>query len=163
MGRSACAEPQCLYKGALFLSKREVWNNLLHFRRMEIIYLFIELDEWENFIRKINRTESQTTNVIVGSYGRSVRESRWLCYNISGDIWFIRLGVMFLILEKGLQIEVQDVQKYCSHIFFINNRLDAQFFFMYVYFYSLHVSGSHVPIIRGINCINTTSGICHSV
>jgi len=27
---------------------------------------------------------------------------------------------------------------------------------MYVYFYSLHVSVSHVPIIRRINCINTT-------
>jgi len=47
-------------------------------------------------------------------------------------------------------------------IIFVNNQLDAQFFFMYVYFYSLHVSGSHVPIIRRINCINTTSGICHS-
>ena len=46
---------------------------------------------------------------------------------------------------------------------FVSNQLDAQFFFMYVYFYSLHVSGSHVPIIRRINCINTTSGICHSV
>jgi hypothetical protein len=34
---------------------------------------------------------------------------------------------------------------------------------MYVYFYSLHVSDSHVSIIRRINCINTTSGICHSV
>ena len=45
----------------------------------------------------------------------------------------------------------------------VNNQLDAQFFFMYVYFYSLHVSGSHVSIIRRINCINTTSGICHSV
>jgi hypothetical protein len=42
---------------------------------------------------------------------------------------------------------------------FLNNQLDAQFFFLYVYFYSLHVSGSHVPIIRKINCINTTSGI----
>ena len=30
-----------------------------------------------------------------------------------------------------------------------NNQLDAQFF-MCVYFYSLHVSGSHVPIIRRI-------------
>ena len=48
-------------------------------------------------------------------------------------------------------------------IIFVNNQLDEQFFFMYVYFYSLHVSGSHVPIIRRINCINTTSGICHSV
>jgi len=33
----------------------------------------------------------------------------------------------------------------------VNNQLDAQFFFMYVYFYSLHVSRSHVPIIRRIN------------
>jgi len=48
-------------------------------------------------------------------------------------------------------------------IIFVNNQLDAQFFFIYVYFYSLHVLGSHVPIIRGINCISTTSGICHSV
>jgi hypothetical protein len=43
-------------------------------------------------------------------------------------------------------------------IIFVNNQLDAQFFFLYVYFYSLHVH-----IIRKINCINTTSGICHSV
>jgi len=44
----------------------------------------------------------------------------------------------------------------------VNNQLDAQLFIMYVYFYSLHVSGSHVPIIRRINYINTY-GICHSV
>ena len=31
----------------------------------------------------------------------------------------------------------------------VNNQLDVQFF-MYVYFYSLRVSGSHVPIIRRI-------------
>jgi len=35
-------------------------------------------------------------------------------------------------------------------IIFVNNQLDAQFFFMYVYFHSLHVSGSHVLIIRRI-------------
>jgi len=46
---------------------------------------------------------------------------------------------------------------------FVNNQLDAQFFFMYVYSYSLHVSDSYVSIIRRINYINTTSGICHSV
>jgi len=48
-------------------------------------------------------------------------------------------------------------------IILVNNQLDAQFFFIYVYFYSLHVSVSHVPIIRRINCINMTSGACHSV
>ena len=34
---------------------------------------------------------------------------------------------------------------------------------MYVHFYSLHVSGNHLPIIRRINCINAIPGICHSV
>ena len=37
---------------------------------------------------------------------------------------------------------------------FVNNQLDAQFFDVCVYFYSLHVSGSHVPIIRRINPLN---------
>jgi len=31
----------------------------------------------------------------------------------------------------------------------VNNHIDAQFF-MHVYFYFVHVSGSHVPIIRRI-------------
>ena len=35
------------------------------------------------------------------------------------------------------------------HWILVNNQLDAQFF-TYVYFYSLHVSGGHVPIIRRI-------------
>ena len=34
---------------------------------------------------------------------------------------------------------------------------------MYVYFYSLHVSGYNVPIIRRINCINAIPGIGHCV
>jgi len=50
-----------------------------------------------------------------------------------------------------------------SYKLFVNNQLDAKFFFVYVYFYSLHVSGSHVPIIRIINSINKISGICHPV
>jgi len=36
-----------------------------------------------------------------------------------------------------------------SGMILVNNQLDQQFF-MCVYFYSLHVSGSHVPIIRRI-------------
>ena len=42
---------------------------------------------------------------------------------------------------------------------FLNKQLDAQFFFMYVYFYYLHVSDSYVSIIRRINCISTTPGM----
>jgi len=48
-------------------------------------------------------------------------------------------------------------------VIFVNNQFEALFFFIYVYFYSLRVSASHVIIISRINCINTTSGICHSV
>ena len=35
--------------------------------------------------------------------------------------------------------------------------------FLFIYFSSLRVSSNLVLIIRRINCINTTSGICHSV
>ena len=34
-------------------------------------------------------------------------------------------------------------------VIIVNNQLDEQFF-MHIYFYSLHVSGSHVPITRRI-------------
>ena len=48
-------------------------------------------------------------------------------------------------------------------IILVNNQLDAQFFFLYVYFNSLHVSSSTVLIIRKrINFINMTSGKCYS-
>ena len=36
-----------------------------------------------------------------------------------------------------------------NRMILVNNQLDTQFF-MYVYFYSLHVSGSHVSVIRRI-------------
>ena len=44
-------------------------------------------------------------------------------------------------------------------IILFNEQLDAQFFFVYVYFNSLHVSSIRVLIIRRFNCINTISGI----
>jgi len=36
-------------------------------------------------------------------------------------------------------------------------------FSYYVYFFSLHVLGYYVPIIRRNNCTYATLGICHSV
>jgi hypothetical protein len=49
-------------------------------------------------------------------------------------------------------------------IILVNNQPDAQYLFSYMfYFSSLHASGIYMPIIRRINCINTISGICHSV
>ena len=45
---------------------------------------------------------------------------------------------------------------------FVNDQPDAQFFFVYLFTpISVHVSSNQVLIIRRVNCINTTSGICH--
>jgi hypothetical protein len=50
----------------------------------------------------------------------------------------------------------------CYYMILVNDKLDTHSFFLYVYFNSLHVSSNLVLIIRRINCINTTSGMCHS-
>jgi len=42
-----------------------------------------------------------------------------------------------------------EVERNSELLILVNNQLDAQFF-LYVYFYSLHVSGSHVTVIRRI-------------
>jgi hypothetical protein len=49
------------------------------------------------------------------------------------------------------------------YIILVNNQLDAQFFFLFVHFNSLHVSSNLVLIIRRISCINIISGMCHPV
>jgi hypothetical protein len=46
--------------------------------------------------------------------------------------------------------------------FLVNNQLDAQLHFLYVYFNSQHVSSNLVLIIKRISRINTTSGMCPS-
>ena len=48
-------------------------------------------------------------------------------------------------------------------IILVNNQLDAQLFSVCIYFDILHVSSNHVLIIRRIDCIITTSVICHSM
>ena len=50
------------------------------------------------------------------------------------------------------------------HIIPIKNQHDEQFLlYIFIYFDSVHVSSNFVLFIRRFNCINTTSGICHSV
>jgi hypothetical protein len=41
----------------------------------------------------------------------------------------------------------------------VNNKLDEQFFFLYVYFNSLHIPSKLVLIIRRIICIDTSVGV----
>jgi len=48
-------------------------------------------------------------------------------------------------------------------IVLVNNKLDTQFFFLYVYFYYIHIWSNPVLFIKRINYINTTSVTCHCV
>jgi len=49
-----------------------------------------------------------------------------------------------------------------TELFLFNDQLDGQFFFVCVYFNSLHVSSIQVLIIRRFNFINKISGVCQS-
>jgi len=40
MGRTACAEPQCLYKGALYLTFTDLTDNTMTFVIQRRIYIF---------------------------------------------------------------------------------------------------------------------------
>ena len=53
------------------------------------------------------------------------------------------------------------VKRSMAILILVNNQLDAQFL-MYVYVYSLHVSGSHLPISRRI-IVSMRHPVCHSV
>ena len=52
--------------------------------------------------------------------------------------------------------------KKVPNVILFNDQIDAQFFSVYVYFNSLHVSRIRVLIIRRFNCVNMISGTCHS-
>ena len=84
------------------------------------------------------------------------------CVKTLLDIWSFGKEMLQL---NSLLVEFMEFYVWLAMylgIIFVNNQIDAQFFFVYVYFYSLHVSDSYVSIIKRINCINT-SGIYHSV
>ena len=77
-------------------------------------------------------------------------------------------GTLYLAQHAALKYVYSELYVFLTvhlGIILVNNPLDAQlfFFFVYVYSKSLHVSSTQVLIIRRINCINTISGICHSV
>jgi hypothetical protein len=78
-----------------------------------------------------------------------VQHVRCLLWNSMVYYHFTRAPFILLLKYKVLRLFYVLLTVYLG-IIFANNQPDAQFFFMYVYFYSLHVSGSCVPIIRRI-------------
>jgi hypothetical protein len=118
-------------------------------------------DEVRSEWRKIHNEELNdlycSPNIVRVMQSKRMKWVKYVAYMVETKGVYRDLGEN---LRKRHHLKDPDVD---GGIIFVNNQLDAQFFFIYVYFYSLHVSGSHVPIIRKINCINTTSGICHCV
>jgi len=68
--------------------------------------------------------------------------------------------IPFTFSHHTQHIQLSHINQFLVFILF-NDQLETQFFFVYVYFSSLHVSSIQVLIIRRFNFINT-SGICHS-
>jgi len=66
------------------------------------------------------------------------------CYFFKGEVIF-DIKIMADRTKQSL-----DKVRLLNGMILVNKQFDAQFFFMCVYFYSLHLSGSHVPIIRRI-------------
>jgi len=61
----------------------------------------------------------------------------------------VRLFVPQTVYFRGWKVMTARASLQFNTMILVHNQLDAQFF-VYVYFYSLHVSDSHVPIIRRI-------------
>ena len=59
--------------------------------------------------------------------------------------------------------EWRKISGYEKLSYLVNKANPMHNFSQYVYFFSLHVSGDYVPIIRRNNCIYVMPGICHSV
>ena len=59
------------------------------------------------------------------------------------------LGLDDVWENVSVMVDVATLLQTLYTMILVNNQSDAQFF-MYAYLYSLHVSGSHVPIIRRI-------------
>ena len=70
---------------------------------------------------------------------------------------------MMVIKPKHVGAEFYVLLTVHFGIILFNGQLDAQFFFVYVYFNSLHVSSIQELIIRRFNCINTMLETCREL
>jgi len=84
------------------------------------------------------------TWVVIWDHFGSLRKGRYLELREAGsteklgNYWVMRFFMIYVSFQTQAKL---------TRMILVNNQLDAQFF-IYIYFYSLHVSGSHVPIIR---------------
>jgi hypothetical protein len=79
----------------------------------------------------------------------NLRRGKWLLNTGTGSLW--------LFSENSLE------ENNFTSVVLVNDQLDAQFFFLICLFQFSTCFEHLVLIIKRMNCINTTSGICHSV
>jgi len=56
MGRTACTEPQCLYKGALYLLSSDKWSYVGWWKlKFQIRLLGFSTLQWARYVRRTNK------------------------------------------------------------------------------------------------------------
>jgi len=81
---------------------------------------------------------------------------RWLFDRTKMNVKFWLSGFICIVL-----VVLKEKPRTVVFVLLVNNKPDAQLFFICVYSNPLHVSSNRVLIIGRVNCINTTTGICH--
>jgi hypothetical protein len=147
MGRTACTEPQFLYKSALYYFYREKSRIICHTKAHWSTKIWNRSSSRDVALNARLEVLTDGMNVLrrvswCGPVERGVQRSQtestrtFIAFTASKDgVWRRETFYVLLIVHRGMIL--------------VNNQLDTQFF-IYVYFYSLHVSGSHVHIIRRI-------------
>ena len=136
----------------------DVLAKSLRFRHIFIHYFSHNLNLFTSKLTFLISCRFSSRREVIASLNLLIMQFRPTKWNsVPFNLTFNSPSYMYMFQTRGLIFRKTVVA------IFANNQLDAQFFFMYIYFYSLHVSGSHVPIIRTINCTNAISGTCHSM
>ena len=112
---------------------------------------------------KTSKSQHIPNSELLPRFGPTFMKSVVILFNFSKMIFLLTAG-------QGRESNITSQHPEMFYVFLtvnlaiipVNNQLDAQFFSVYVYLDTLHVSSNHVLIIRRINCIKT-SGICHSM
>jgi hypothetical protein len=126
------------------------WQGLWGLIHCSFVVLYGCCTLWSQFLAYSSAREWISTIFWIGWGIKSVTklmilcglEQIWPCQIINTWACFLKFKLLLKIL--------------------VNDQLDVLFQYVY-YFSSLHVSNNPVLIIRRINCINTSSGMCHSV
>jgi len=132
-----------VHENTMWLSKNE-FRNELH-ARLSLKSVFSGCVRRQKWAQRCDKRQQHSINTAVPWSLIKTFMGRWWGYVLRGS----NMGKIY--------------STFCPHSVFVNKANLVHNFPLYVYFFSLHVSGDYVPIIRRNNCICATLDTCHSV